>query len=73
MAVGQALHVLTGVEHTRRHEAGCLDYLTGVLAAPGDDPQAADLRLIMLSNRGSVLEDLDRLAEAEATVRQGLA
>jgi DNA-binding CsgD family transcriptional regulator len=73
MTTGQALNVLAAVEHTRRNAAGCLDYLDRSLAVLGDVPQAADLRLILLSNRASVLEDLDRLAEAETTVRQALA
>ena len=38
----------------------------------GDDPQASDLRLLMLANRVSVLGELDRRAEAIESGRAAL-
>jgi len=73
LAAGQALHALAAIEHTRRNAQSNLGYLDQALAVIGDDPQAADLRVILLYNRANVLEDQDRLAEAEATVREALA
>ncbi len=73
LAVGYALTALAAVEHTRRNAADCLDYLDRALAVIGNDPRGTDLRLTLLANRESVLEDQDRMAEAEATVREALA
>jgi DNA-binding CsgD family transcriptional regulator/tetratricopeptide (TPR) repeat protein len=73
LAAGHALHVLSVVEYDRRNAAGRLGYIDRALAVIGDDPQTTDLRLILLANRESVLEDQDRMAEAGATIREALA
>ena len=49
-----------------------LDLTSRGLAVIGDDPQATDLRLLMLANRVSALGELDRQAEAIATAREAL-
>jgi DNA-binding CsgD family transcriptional regulator/tetratricopeptide (TPR) repeat protein len=72
-AVGYALHVLSVVANHRRDNAALLQYVGRALGVIGDDLATTDLRLILLSNRISVLGELDRLAEADATIREALA
>jgi DNA-binding CsgD family transcriptional regulator len=73
LGAGWALHALSIVAyHQRSDRAGLLGYLDRALAVIGDDPQATNLRLQLLANRTVMLGDLDRHAEADATIRQAL-
>jgi DNA-binding CsgD family transcriptional regulator len=72
LASGYALHALSQVELSQRGAHG-LDYINEALAVIGDDAQATDLRLVLLANRESRLEDTDRMAEADVTIREALA
>jgi len=71
-AAGYALHALSTVAYHRRDHAAYLRHIDRALALIGDDPQTSDLRLLLLSNRTGMLEDLDRRDEAGATIRQAL-
>src|SRR5260370_11795843 len=71
-AAGYALHVLALMAYLRRDHAAHLRHLDRALEVIGDDPQTADLRLLLLSNLCRRLEDLDRHAEAGAAIRQAL-
>jgi tetratricopeptide (TPR) repeat protein len=71
-AAGHALHTMSLVDELRRDHAAGLRHTDRALEVIGDDPQTADLRLTLLSNRVGWLRDLDRQAEAGATVRQAL-
>jgi DNA-binding CsgD family transcriptional regulator len=72
-AAGYALHALCSVAYQRRDHAAVLGHIGRALAVIGDDPQTADLRLLLLANRASVLGDLDRHAEAAPMIREALA
>jgi DNA-binding CsgD family transcriptional regulator len=72
-ATGYALHALSSVASYRRDHADALGYVDRALAVIGDDPQTTDLRLLLLANRVSALQDLDRHAEAGPTIREALA
>jgi tetratricopeptide (TPR) repeat protein len=72
-AAGYALHALSVVAFFRRDRAGSLGRIDEALAVIGDDPQATDLRLLMLANRAGALGDLDRRAEAGPVLREALA
>jgi DNA-binding CsgD family transcriptional regulator len=50
-----------------------LNYIDRALAVIGDDPQAIDLRLILLMNRVTMLSDLGRRDEAIRACEQALA
>jgi DNA-binding CsgD family transcriptional regulator len=73
LAAGYALHALSNVSFIRRDNAGLLDYTGRGLEVIRADPQATDLRLMMLFNRAATLEDMDRQSEAQAAARQALA
>jgi DNA-binding CsgD family transcriptional regulator len=70
-AVGYALHAAAFVAH-RRLEPG-LDQIERALEVIGDDPQATDLRLLLVSNRGVAMGLLDRHDEASRSFREALA
>lgn len=71
-AAGYALHVLSVVSfHERDHDA-FLRQADQALKVLGDDLQTADLRLILLANKAGGLENLDRIAEAGATLQEAL-
>jgi DNA-binding NarL/FixJ family response regulator len=72
LAAGYALHVLAGVSYSRRDNAAQLEYTDRALAVTGADPQATDLRLMLMRNRVSCLGTLDRPEEALATAGQAL-
>ncbi len=72
LAIGYSLHALSIRAIFRRDEGGILDLTGRGLAVVGDDPQASDVRLLMLANRVSVLGELDRRAEAIASGREAL-
>jgi DNA-binding CsgD family transcriptional regulator len=73
LAAAYALHALATVSYIRREQPAVLDYIDRGLSLIEMDPQATDLRLLMLSNRAFALTDLDRQAEAITSVQQALA
>jgi DNA-binding CsgD family transcriptional regulator/tetratricopeptide (TPR) repeat protein len=73
LAAGYALHALCIVSFRRRDIATGLDYLDRGLSMIETDPQATDLRLLLLGNKAFQLSELDRHVEAFATARQALA
>ena len=56
----------------RRDTAGGVELTSRGLAVIGDDPQATDLRLLMLANQVSALGELDRRDQAIDTAREAL-
>jgi DNA-binding CsgD family transcriptional regulator len=72
LAAGYALHALHLVSAFRREQARRLEYCDRGLSLVEMDPQATDLRLLLLGNKALGLSDLDRQAEAIATARQAL-
>lgn len=73
LAIGYALYALCLVQARRSHHTEALKHVERALDVIGDDSQAADLRLLLLSCRVGMLEHLDRQGEAGATIRDGLA
>ena len=73
LAAAAASNTLFVTLDHRGDSAGALAALEHGLAALGDEPETADLRLILMHNRRSTLSHLDRLAEADAAVRELLA
>ncbi len=73
LAAGYALHALATVSFNRRQEAERLEYIDRALTLIEMDPQATDLRLLLLTNKAFHLSDTDRQAEAIAMARQALA
>jgi DNA-binding CsgD family transcriptional regulator/tetratricopeptide (TPR) repeat protein len=73
LGAGYALHVMFTVSAFSRDWTKGLSYVDRALAVIGDDPQAVDLRLILLSNRASLLSHLARAEEAITTSEQALA
>jgi DNA-binding CsgD family transcriptional regulator len=73
LAVGYVHHTLTLLRATQRDSEAALDQTGRALAVIGDDPQATDLRVLVLANRISLLGDMDRWAEATAEAREALA
>ena len=73
LAAGYALHVMFTVSAFDHDWVSGLGYVDRALAVIGDDPQAVDLRLILLSNRASLLSHLARIEDAITTTEQALA
>jgi DNA-binding CsgD family transcriptional regulator/tetratricopeptide (TPR) repeat protein len=73
LSAAYALHALATVSFSRRQEAARLDYIDRALALIEIDPQATDLRLLLLTNKAFHLTDADRHTEAVAMARQALA
>ncbi len=73
LAAGYALHDLASVSFYRRQEAPRREYIDRALTLVEMDPQATDLRLLLLTNRAGYLSNQDRQAEAIAAARQALA
>jgi tetratricopeptide (TPR) repeat protein len=71
-AIGYSLHVMSLRSAIRRDMAGVLDLTTCGLDVIGGDPEASDLRLLMLANEIDALGELDRRAEAIDTAREAL-
>jgi hypothetical protein len=69
-AIGYSLHVMSLRSAIRRDMAGVLDLTTCGLDVIGGDPEASDLRLLMLANEIDALGELDRRAEAIDTARE---
>ena len=72
LAIGYSLHAMSIRGIIRRDAAGVLELTSRGLAVIGDDPQATDLRLLMLANQVSALGELDRRGEAIDTAREAL-
>ncbi|MEU4645516.1 AAA family ATPase [Micromonospora sp. NPDC023814] len=66
LAVGYALHAMVTLELSERRDiaayAAAIDLALGAL---GDEPQAADLRLLLMTNHAAALGNLGRSAEAD--------
>ncbi len=58
LAAGYALHALSSVSYYRRQEAARLEYLDRALSLTEMDPQATDLRLLLLTNKAIYLTNL---------------
>jgi DNA-binding CsgD family transcriptional regulator len=65
-AAGYALHVQARLQNIAGHYPGSLELIERALAVIGDDPETADLRLLLLHGRLAELGNLDREADAEA-------
>jgi DNA-binding CsgD family transcriptional regulator len=73
-AAGYALHVQSRLHVVRdRDYPRALELIGRALAVIGDDPETADLRLLLLGNRVVFLGNLDRDADADAGARELLA
>jgi DNA-binding CsgD family transcriptional regulator len=72
LATGYALHALHLVSAFRREQSRRLEYCEKGLSLVEMDPQATDLRLLLLGNKALGLSELDRQAEAIDTARQAL-
>jgi DNA-binding CsgD family transcriptional regulator len=73
IAAGYALHDLSSVSYYRGQEALRLEYIDRALALVETDPQATDLRLLLLTNKAGYLSNQDRQVDAIATTQQALA
>jgi DNA-binding CsgD family transcriptional regulator/tetratricopeptide (TPR) repeat protein len=73
LGAGYALHVMFAVSIFERDWPAGLSCVDRALAVIGDDPQAVDLRLMLLKNRATMLSDLARYEEAIAMTEQALA
>lgn len=74
LAVGYALHALSMVRS--RHEldtAALLEVIDRALAVLGDQPEATDLRVLLLGNRMVALDNLGRLPDADRVIGEALA
>jgi DNA-binding CsgD family transcriptional regulator len=73
LAVGYALHVLSVLEDRQNRDvAAMVEIIDRALAVLGDEPQATDLRLLLLSNGAGTQDSLGRPAEAERTLGRAL-
>jgi DNA-binding CsgD family transcriptional regulator len=73
LGAGYALLVMFTVSTFQHDWVAGLSYVDRALAVIGDDPPAVDLRLMLLSNRASLLSHLARPEEAITTSEQALA
>lgn len=71
LAAGYALRAMSCMAH-RQLEPG-LEHIERALEMTGEDPRAADVRLLLLSSRAGALGLLDRHAEAEHAFQETLA
>jgi DNA-binding CsgD family transcriptional regulator len=71
LATAYALHALSYFDNERDTPAG-LGYIDAAIDVIGDDPELADLRLLLLSNRLYPLDLLDRHAEANTAIQEAL-
>src|SRR5260370_13748454 len=72
-AAGYALHASSRVSYHRREWAAPEEYNERALSLVEMDPQATDLRLLLLANKSARLRNQDRPAEAIAAAQQALA
>jgi DNA-binding CsgD family transcriptional regulator len=71
-AAGYALHILSFISSRRRDLDTTLSQIGQALRIIADDPETTDLRLLLLANKAAWLENSDRMAEADATVREAM-
>jgi tetratricopeptide (TPR) repeat protein len=69
-AVGWALGVLSLIQGVSGNTAAALPLFDQALTVAADQPELADLRLMLLVNRAVALSDVDRYAEAIAAAKQ---
>jgi DNA-binding SARP family transcriptional activator/tetratricopeptide (TPR) repeat protein/DNA-binding CsgD family transcriptional regulator len=67
--IAHALQTLWLVNSVRRDHERALDYVDRALDTVGDDLALSEFRFDLLDNRTFTLQNLDRLDEAEATIR----
>jgi DNA-binding CsgD family transcriptional regulator len=72
-AAGYALHAMALADARRGDHAAALGHAGQALAMIGDDPETTDLRLLLLAGQADLLADLDRHAEADATIQLALS
>jgi DNA-binding CsgD family transcriptional regulator/tetratricopeptide (TPR) repeat protein len=72
-AAGYALHALSAISFYRRDPIARIEYINRALSMVEMDPQAIDLRLLLLANKTFHLSNMDLQAEAIAAARQALA
>ncbi|GAA3571463.1 BTAD domain-containing putative transcriptional regulator [Amycolatopsis ultiminotia] len=65
-----ALQTLWLVDSVRRHHASALAHIDQAIAVVGDEHELADLHLDLLDNRVFTLQNLDRLDDADHTLRE---
>jgi DNA-binding CsgD family transcriptional regulator len=73
LAAGYARHSKTVLRVGERDTEAALDQADRALAVIGDDPQATDLRVLVLANRISLVSDMDRWEEATDQAREAVA
>jgi len=73
LATGYALHARSMLSAVQRDHETALAENGRALDVIRDDPQATDLRVLVLANRISLLSELDRWPEAMDEARRGLA
>jgi DNA-binding CsgD family transcriptional regulator/tetratricopeptide (TPR) repeat protein len=69
---GYALHAMSLAAMHHRDDVAALALIEQALAAIGDDPQASNLGVSLLTNKASCLESLDRFGEATTSARQAV-
>jgi DNA-binding CsgD family transcriptional regulator/tetratricopeptide (TPR) repeat protein len=72
LAAGYALLALSSISFYRREPVARLEYIDRALSVVEMDPQATDLRLLLLGNKTFHLSNQDLRVEAIATARQAL-
>lgn len=72
LAAGYAWHALSCVSFAEGDPLLRFEHTTAGLAEVGDDPQATDVRVLLLTNRAYALTDIDRTAEAVSTIKRAL-
>jgi DNA-binding CsgD family transcriptional regulator len=79
LAVGYTLHALSRTQfYSQREQSSeqCLDTIERALAVLGPEtnqPEANDLRLLLLGNRAALLDNVGRPAEADEAMGQAMA
>jgi DNA-binding NarL/FixJ family response regulator len=72
-AAGFALHGLSYITATQRDQKASLAYVERGVELLRDEPRGIDPWLLMMANKGALLEASDRLEEAGATLREAMA
>jgi DNA-binding CsgD family transcriptional regulator/tetratricopeptide (TPR) repeat protein len=72
LAAGYALQALSAISYYRREPDARIEYINRALSLVEMDPQATDLRLMLLGNKAFHLSSEGRQAEAIAAARQAL-
>jgi DNA-binding CsgD family transcriptional regulator len=72
IGTGYALHAISNIARGQRDLAGAVGLIDQALAAIGDDPQATDLRALLLTDKSSALRSMDKPGAAMAGARQAL-